>query len=288
MKRCVNCSFVFDAGAWSCPACGFAPGVVDGFPLLAPAAATEGDGYEAHFHAELASLEQGNFWFQARNELIVWALQRYFPGLRSFLEIGCGTGFVLSSIAARFPAAALTGSEIFSSGLPFAAARVPRAELVQMDARDIPFVGHFDAVGAFDVIEHIQDDELVLRQIHASLRPGGGLIVTVPQHRWLWSHQDTAACHVRRYEAGELRQKVQRAGFSVLFETSFMSVLLPLMYLSRIRKKDVENYDPLAELRIGKLVNRVLLTMMQFEGFLIRSGLRMPLGGSRLLVARRG
>jgi SAM-dependent methyltransferase len=148
-------------------------------------------------------------------------------------------------------------------------------------------VEHFDAVGAFDVIEHIKDDELVLREIHGSLRPGGGLIVTVPQHRWLWSHQDTAACHVRRYEAGELRQKVRRAGFSVLFETSFMSVLLPLMYLSRIRKKDVENYDPLAELRIGKAMNRMLLSMMQFEGFLIRSGLRMPFGGSRLLVARR-
>jgi SAM-dependent methyltransferase len=261
--------------------------LVDGFPLLAPHTAAEGAGYESHFHAELASLEQGNFWFQARNELIVWALHRYHPELRSFLEIGCGTGFVLSSIAARFPHAALTGSEIFSSGLPFAAGRVPQAELIQMDARTIPYVEHFDAVGAFDVLEHIKDDELVLREIHGSLRPGGGLIVTVPQHRWLWSHQDTAACHERRYAAAELRRKVQRAGFSIIFESSFVSLLLPLMYLSRIRKQDLDAFDPLAELRIGNLANRMLLFVMRMEGLLIRSGIRMPVGGSRLLVARK-
>jgi SAM-dependent methyltransferase len=287
MKRCINCSFLFASREWTCPSCRVAPGTVYGFPSLAPGLAAESDGFQSHFHAELAALEQGNFWFQARNELIVWALQRYYPGLRSFLEIGCGTGFVLSSIAAQFPDASLTGSEIFSSGLPFAAGRVPRAELIQMDARSIPYEEHFDVVGAFDVLEHIKDDERVLQQIHGSLRAGGGLIVTVPQHRWLWSHQDIAACHVRRYQAVELRQKVKRSGFSIILETSFMSLLLPLMYLSRMRKKDLETYDPLAELRIGGLANRALLIMMQLEGFLIRSGLRMPLGGSRLLVARK-
>jgi SAM-dependent methyltransferase len=254
---------------------------------LAPDTASENDGYQPHFHAELASLEEVNFWFQARNELILWALQRYLPNLQSFLEIGCGTGFVLSGVASRFPNASLTGSEIFSSGLPFAAGRVPQAELVQMDARIIPYVEHFDAVGAFDVVEHIKADELVLREIHGSLRPGGGLILTVPQHRWMWSQQDVAACHVRRYEADELRQKVVGAGFSVLFETSFVSLLLPLMYLSRIRNKGLKTCDPLAELRIGKAANRALLSVMQFEGFLIRSGVRFPFGGSRLLVARK-
>jgi len=37
-------------------------------------------------------VEWRHFWFAARNELIAWALSRFFPEARSFLEVGCGTG----------------------------------------------------------------------------------------------------------------------------------------------------------------------------------------------------
>jgi SAM-dependent methyltransferase len=230
----------------------------------------------------------GNFWFQARNVLIIQTLRRFFPDLRRLLEIGCGTGFVLSGVAAAFPAAELTGSEVFSAGLPYAAARLLQAEFLQMDARTIPYVEHFDVVGAFDVLEHIAEDEQVLAEIHKALRPGGGLIVAVPQHSWLWSQQDELACHVRRYTANELRRKAVAAGFIPIYETSFVSLLLPLMWLSRYRGKTDEQQDPLRELRIGQIANRMLGAVMALERGFIRSGVRFPFGGSRLLVAKRG
>lgn len=288
MKRCLDCSALFDHAGWCCPACGSEPRFINGFPAFAPAAAEESNGYQPHFHAEFAVLEDANFWFKARNALITWALRKHFPDVRSFFEIGCGTGFVLAGVAANFPNASLTGAEIFSSGLPFAKTRAPAGEFVQMDARDIPYVEHFDVAGAFDVVEHIGEDERALREIHRSLRPGGGLLLTVPQHRWLWSAQDEAACHVRRYEADELRKKVSDAGFAILDETSFVSLLLPLMYLSRLRSRDLKACDPLVELRIDAAANQALLLVMQIEGALIRSGVRFPIGGSRLLVARKG
>nr|VFK12098.1 MAG: Putative methyltransferase [Candidatus Kentron sp. LPFa]VFK28151.1 MAG: Putative methyltransferase [Candidatus Kentron sp. LPFa] len=55
-----------------------------------------------------------------------------------FLEIGCGTGFVLSGIAEAFPEAKLVGTDAFSAGLAYAARRVPGAALYQMDARCLP------------------------------------------------------------------------------------------------------------------------------------------------------
>lgn len=287
MKRCRDCSHLFDGRGWTCPSCGAAPCVIDGFPAFAPAAARENEGYDPRFHAELAELEAAHFWFRARNELILWALARFFPAPASFLEVGCGTGYVLSGVAARFPRAALTGSEILSSGLPFAARRAPLAELIQMDARDIPYVEHFDVAGAFDVLEHIEDDEAALAALRGALRPAGGLIVTVPQHRWMWSGEDVVARHARRYEADELRSKVARAGFSVLFETSFVSLLLPLMWLSRVGRDRVDASDPLSGLRIGGGANRLLLSVMRSEAALIRAGARFPFGGSRLLVARK-
>ena len=111
------------------------------------------------------------------------------------------------------------------------AGRVPQAELLQMDARAIPFVEHFDIIGMFDVLEHIEDDRGVLEQTHRALRPGGGLIITVPQHRFLWSRYDEHAHHVRRYAADEIAEKVTAAGFRIIMTTSFVRIVVVLSLL---------------------------------------------------------
>lgn len=288
MKVCLSCSARFDRSDWQCPVCLFTPAEVDGYLSFAPERTHSEEGFETHHFAELAQAEAGHFWFQSRNRLILWALHIFFPHARKFLEVGCGTGFVLSGIANHNPHLEISGSEVHSAGLGYAACRVSRATLFQMDARAIPFEGEFDVIGAFDVLEHIEEDCDVLSQLFQALLPGGGIIITVPQHRFLWSQQDEYACHVRRYEARELWQKVEEAGFRVESTTSFVSLLLPLMFLSRLKKrKPVENYDPAQEFRIGKLANRLLESVLDLERGMIQRGVLFPMGGSRLLVARK-
>jgi len=68
----------------------------------------------------------------------------------------------------------LSGSEVFSAGLAFAAKRVPAARLYQMDARSIPFMAEFNVIGALGVLEHVDDDERVMSEVARALRPGGG------------------------------------------------------------------------------------------------------------------
>ena len=157
-----------------------------------------------------------------------------------------------------------------------------------MDARAIPFVEEFDVIGAFDVLEHIEEDDMVLRQMHRAVRPGGGVLLTVPQHKFLWSRTDEYACHVRRYSAQDLVAKVAAAGFRVERMTSFVSLLLPLMMAARARQPATdEQFDPLAELRIGGIANALLEKIMGIERLAIRAGLGFPAGGSLLLVARK-
>ncbi|MBI1966300.1 MAG: class I SAM-dependent methyltransferase, partial [Betaproteobacteria bacterium] len=212
---------------------------------FAPEIAGGGAGFDPAHFAEFARLEAGNFWFRARNRLIVWAIAQYFGQARNFLEVGCGTGYVLSGIAAAFPGMKLAGSEAATEGLAFAVKRLPGANLMQMDARRIPFRAEFEVVGAFDVIEHIEEDAAVLRALHEAVVPGGGLLLTVPQHPFLWSEYDARARHVRRYRAQELREKVAAAGFEVIKMTSFVSLLLPLMAASRLKQRRIhEDYDP--------------------------------------------
>jgi len=220
--------------------------------------------------------------------LILWALQRYFPDTNNFLEIGCGTGFVLSGIRKTLPQLTLAGSEVFIAGLSIAAQRLPGVELFQMDARRIPFRDEFDVIGAFDVLEHISEDEEVLSEMYKATRNQGGILLTVPQHPFLWSQVDDYARHVRRYKAQELRDKVRRAGFDVTRITSFVSFLLPLMAISRLKQRVCDDqFDPAAELTTSPLTNTILEKVLDCERALIRTGLSLPAGGSLLVVAHR-
>ncbi len=288
MKLCQRCRAPLDGAGWACSHCGHQPPLIAGYPAFAPELACADQGYAAAYYQELYALEAGNYWFRARNALLVWALRKFFPRARDFLEIGCGTGHVLAGVAAAMPQLALYASELLSAGLPYAARRTPRAELFQMDARAVPFADHFDVVGAFDVLEHIEADAVVLREAHRALRHGGGLMVTVPQHAFLWSQVDEHARHVRRYGARELRTKVIDAGFRIVMMTSFVSLVLPLMMLSRfMRRAPTADFDVLAELRVGRVANILLGSALGFERLLIRIGVRFPAGGSLLLVAVR-
>jgi SAM-dependent methyltransferase len=257
---------------------------------FAPTEATGSPAYPDGYFADLAAAEAGSFWYRARNELITWAIKRHFPTLSSFLEIGCGTGYALSGVRAAFPSAELMGSEIISAGIEFAQMRVPSAHIVQMDARSIPYRDHFDVIGAFDVIEHIEEDVDVLKEIHRALRLGGGLVLAVPQHPSLWSPHDDYTRHVRRYTSWELRRKVEAAGFEVLRTTSFVSLLLPLMFAARLRMRMTDplaRADPVNAARVSRPVSLALAPIMALESALIRAGVSFPIGGSRLMVARR-
>lgn len=288
MKLCLACTARYPSDKSDCPTCGAATAVVDGFVAYAPELAHDGGGFDSTYFPVLAGLEDANFWFRARNELILWALGKYCGGFGSYLEIGCGTGYVLAGVASRFPDAVLNASEIFTAGLDFAAERVPSASFMQMDARRIPFSEEFDVVGAFDVVEHIREDNVVLEQAHKALKPGGYLLLTVPQHAWLWSPSDDYARHERRYSAAELHEKVHAAGFSLQRSSSFVSLLLVLMLISRLQSKIKRvPFDPTDEFKTPNWMNATFCHVMALERSMIKLGVSFPVGGSRLVVAQK-
>ena len=288
MKVCLVCGQRFEADDWRCPGCGNFPELHNGYLAFSSDLAETNDGFDAEYFGVLARLEARSFWFKSRNRLLIWALRRYFPHASSFLEIGCGTGFVLSGIQREFPELTLSGSEIFSEGLALAEKRLHGVTLFQMDACRIPFESEFDVIGAFDVLEHVKEDEAVLLQMFRATRPGGGIMLTVPQHRFLWSAVDEYSFHKRRYTRKELMERVGRAGFEIIRVTSFVSLLLPLMLLSRMKQRKPENdRDPLTEFKMSYLLNTTLEKVLESERFLIESGFSFPAGGSLLIIAER-
>jgi SAM-dependent methyltransferase len=235
----------------------------------------------------LAGVEERSFWFRARNRLIVSTVRRHFPAAGSFLEIGCGSGIVLAALREVMPELRLVGVELYEEGLEIARRRLPDAELLELDARELSFEDEFDVVGAFDVIEHIDEDELVLERMLRAARPGGGVLVLVPQHPWLWSEHDRVMEHRRRYTRRELVGKAERAGIQVVEVTSFVSSLLPAMAGSRMLDRVRKRTDPIARLEGGPL-NRVFERVLDGERRLIERGVSLPFGGSLMLVGRKG
>jgi len=234
----------------------------------------------------LASAESQHWWFRSRNQIITWVLRAKVDRMNNFLEVGCGTGFVISGIAEAFPTVELEASEYFENALVFARERLPQCKFLQLDATAMEVENAYDCIGSFDVIEHIYADDCVLSNFHRALHSGGFILLTVPQHPWLWSAADDYAHHVRRYTARELRQKVVLAGFRIEYCTSFVSLLLPLMALQRFSLRN-RRYNPDSEFKISPILNFTLHLLMQLELGLMRLGLRFPAGGSLLLLARK-
>jgi SAM-dependent methyltransferase len=289
MIVCPSCDFIFvncEAKAYNC-LCKDYPVKVDGFVSWAPELARMNDGFSAENFKKLFDLEQNSFWFRSRNKLILWTLNKYSPNFNSFLEIGCGTGFVLKAIADNFKDASLTGSEIYTIALTYAAQRLPESNLIQLDARRLPYIEEFDVIGAFDVIEHIAEDLKVLRNIHEALKPNGLCLLTVPQHQWLWSEIDVEARHQRRYTASDLQAKLKLTGFQIVKSTSFVSLLLPLLVLIRLLSKLKKNSTASSGLGLSPTVDKALAAVMLIERVFIKLGVKFPMGGSRLVVARK-
>lgn len=249
-------------------------------------------GYDPDAFRQIAELEPRSWWFRSRNRLIEGTVRRYFAQAQSVLEIGCGTGYTLGALRRALPEARLTGTELFREGLEVARSRWPETTLTQADARALPFSSEFDLVAAFDVLEHIDDDARALAEARRVLKPAGGLIVTVPQHQWLWSAADDYAQHQRRYSRRQLICSAEAAGFDVRMVTSFVSALLPAMIISRSisrlrRERVTADFDPWSEFRIPLVLDLAFERLAAGERWIINRGASLPAGGSLLLAAVR-
>ena len=240
-------------------------------------------------HAEkVRASEERLFWFRSRRALISAMLLRHFPSAQRGCEFGCGTGYVLAGLRRAAPHVRWVGGDMFIEGLRAARTRVPDVPLVQMNVTQPPFPPIFDVVCLFDVLEHVEDDRTALDAARRLLRPGGGLLLTVPQHAWLWSAVDEFSLHFRRDSRRGLRALASETGFRPIRLTSFTSFLLPAMLMARLRARRLDDsFDPFAEHRIGDGTNAALFRIMEQERALIERGVNFPAGGSLLLVATR-
>ena len=267
--------------------------IIDGIKCFHPNIAESFSGYPSSGFDATDDVNLDSFWVVSRTRLLRREIIKAVGGVPNskFLEIGCGIGTFLQSLSSE-PGIQLLGSEISLRGLRSAKAQCPAVEFIQMDAALIPFVSEFDVIGAFDVIEHIEDDMAVLRGIHKALKPEGRLVLTVPQYEFMWGSIDEFVHHQRRYNRKNLLSKMESAGFQVDYVTSFVFMLFPLMLVSRLfdrkRKLKPTAADFNKQVRFNPFVNRLFGWFMRIDEFMIACRYSLPWGGTLLVVAKKG
>lgn len=293
--RCPRCAAPLEpaGGGWQCAGCAgryeSRGGIVD---LLAPdgAGPDAAPGYDPHYFEALPQVEGRHFWFLARRQVILDAIRAAVPDWRErpLFDIGCGTGGLLAWLAAQ--GVPLAGAcDAYPRALEVARARIG-APLLRVPEDRPPALGPGQRfLTLFDVLEHIDDDVGALAWARSVLEPGGYLMLTVPAHPFLFDDADRLAHHRRRYRRGELRGKLDQAGFEVRRLTHFMAPLVPLLAVTRPLRRAVRGSGPPdkeAELRLVPGVNEAMRAVLALERLLLKVA-PLPFGSSLLAVARR-
>jgi SAM-dependent methyltransferase len=209
-----------------------------------------------------------------------WIVDTFAPYLRGDVaEVGAGMGSV-SGLLLETPLQRLHAFEPSPGMFAHLAVRLasePRAIAIK------GFFGAgnpgamFDTVAYINVLEHIEEDRAELARAHASLRPGGHLLVFVPALAWLYSDFDRRIGHFRRYSKRGLVDTVRSAGFEVI-EARYFDVagILP-WYLNFVLLR-----RPMGAGSVALYDRLVVPPMRRIEAFVAP-----PLGKNLLLVARK-
>lgn len=248
-------------------------------------------------YRDLYVKEQDYWWHVGKRAIVYSLLERYLPAGKSkaqrrALDLGCGTGLNLDHLS-RY--AEPVGTDFSEEALHFCRERGHEL-LCKADAALLPFAnGDFDIVTALDVIEHLDDDLLALRELRRVLRPGGLLIISVPAYRFLWSYWDDILGHRRRYTTGSMRDVARRAGLKVrkvsysnaaiLLPTIAMRVIKSLRYKST-RSKGGGSAPETDFMPVPGWLNGILTRYYMGEARFLRRE-RIPFGLSVVCVAQK-
>lgn len=239
-----------------------------------------------NLYKELYDLEFNHWWFVGKKNIVMYFISNIRnQKKKKILDIGCGSGLMLSELKKYGSVYGLDNSEeaIKYSKLIFDG-DIKKGALPY----EIPYDDNsFDIITVLDVLEHIEKDTDALKKIYNLLDSQGKVIITVPALMSLWTNHDLSHDHKRRYILKELKSKIKTAGFKIEKISYYNSLLfIPIYIIRQINKifKKQKTYSDAK--KIPRFINGILKYIFTFEKNILKY-FNFPIGVSIIAICKK-
>jgi len=242
---------------------------------------------EDNEHAHLSDIEDDYWWNEGRRKILCDLIHEQINNTKNLeiLDVGCGPG---GTSTAFLQFGNVIGTDVYFPGLKLAKNK-GLMNVVASTSTLIPFrTEKFDVVTVLDVVEHVQEDKAVLKEIWRVLKPNGMIVVTVPAYQFLWSQHDIASSHVRRYNSRTITKVLKDSQFEIIRTSYFVSFLFPLVAVYRLLTRyKIKNPNPKGDLvRFPRIINYIFKKILYFENRLLKK-INLPFGLSVVCIAKK-
>jgi len=237
--------------------------------------------------SQLSEFEEDYWWNTGRKKIVCDLIKEQIKDIKNLeiLDVGCGTG---GTSTAFLKFGNVTGTDFSSLALKFAKNK-GLTNVVRSSVTSIPFRSEkFDIITVLDVVEHVQEDKQVLKEIWRMLKPNGIVVVTVPAFQFLWSEHDIASMHVRRYNNSTIIKILKDSEFKIIRSSYFVSFLFPFIAAYRLlAKRKIKEPNPKCDLvKFPQPINNFFEKIMFFENRLLKK-VNLPFGLSIVCIAKK-
>jgi len=234
-------------------------------------------------------LEDSLWWYVGMRRITFELLRRHLGGAQGSLRVldaGCGTGGSLALLE-RF--GQVTAFDLYTKAAALCLTR-RRGRILVASIDAIPLAdASFDLVTAFDVIYQLPEpaEETALREMRRVLKPGGSVLLREPAYQALYGPHDVTVGGRRRYTAGEMAAKMEKAGLQPVWTSYANTLLFPVAAARRLLAKLRRDGVPESDVRpVAAPLNRALAAVLGFEAELLKHT-RLPFGLSVIALARK-
>jgi SAM-dependent methyltransferase len=247
---------------------------------------------QAEYYKEYYQLERTNWWFVARKNILRDQLCRLFPGNRNLKILNVGAALGASTIMLQ-EFGDVTSIEYNKDCCDFVN-NTFGLDFIQGSITELPFGNdQFDLTCAFDVVEHVEEDRLAIKELHRVCKPAGYTFTTVPTFKSLWSEHDVINEHVRRYTMRNylslFDEKTCRIHFKSYFNFFlFFPVAVFRLASSFLKRKDKNQHVRSDHSKVtNPAVSRALFHVFNSETNFLKRGITFPVGISLMVISKK-
>lgn len=240
---------------------------------------------------QYGQLENNHWWFVIRQKIILNTLRKFIreghANRLKILNVGAAAGGSSKWLSELGDIISLENDPLFLEYLSSQDVVVINGSVTGIPLED----DRFDLVCAFDVIEHVENDQKAVEELVRVCRPGGSIFITVPAFQSIWGNHDIVNGHQRRYRRKQLQNLAFNQPATVLYSSYFNCILFVPIFLFRkihllFRKKSPQIDSDFAYFKTNGFVNKILKMIFGTELLLLRS-IRLPFGVSLMVLIRK-